>query len=220
MTGCSSSIKSIRFTAGLMNLHSFNPLTDGTEFRAGGGFNHDQEKQNPGADSGTGSSDTNKRSCTTAAASRRRRQARAGSPPRARSAPRTRTRSAARGTARVGTSNGRATTSDGGPARGTRAAYGITARGAAYGITARSAADGGSAQRTFRTRCRPAFHSAKDGRTAPSIAGRGQSRGCATTGPSAACLAATGPARGPSTYQCTGAIAGSREHAPTVACRA
>jgi hypothetical protein len=67
MTGRSSSIKSIRFAAGLMNLHPFNPLKDGTEFRAGGGFSYDKKEQNPGADSGTGPGNTNKRRRTAAA---------------------------------------------------------------------------------------------------------------------------------------------------------
>jgi hypothetical protein len=37
MTGHSSSITSEKVTAGLMNLHPFNQLKDGTEFRTGGG---------------------------------------------------------------------------------------------------------------------------------------------------------------------------------------
>ena len=189
-----------------MNLHPFNPLTDGTEFRAGGGFNYDEEKQNPGADSSTGASDTNKRKRTAAASS--------GRP----ACGASRTSSATCGTTACGgaacfasTTYGRTATSRGGPACGTRAAYGIAARSAAYGI---------ATQRTFRTGCQPAFHAATDGLTAPSDAGRGQSRGSATTDPPAACLAATGPTHGPSTYQPAGAVTGSVEHAPTVACRA
>jgi hypothetical protein len=58
MTGHSSSVTPEKVTAGLMNLHPFNQLKDGTEFRTGGGQD-DKKDQNPGAGSGIGHRTTN-----------------------------------------------------------------------------------------------------------------------------------------------------------------
>ena len=121
MTGHSSLITSEKVTAGLMNLHPFNQLKDGTEVRPGGGQD-DKKDQNPGAGSCTGHRTTNKRQRAAAASTWRRKG---------------RTRSASRGTSRGGTAHG-------GTAYGTRSAHGSAA---AHGGTARRtcSADGSTA---------------------------------------------------------------------------
>src|SRR4029077_5708607 len=205
MTGHSSSITSEKVTAGLVNLHPFNQLKDGTEFRTGGG--HDDKKdQNPGAGSGTGHSSTNKRQRAAAASTRGRKG---------------RTRSAARG----GTGHGGAT-------RGTRSAHGSAA---AHGGTARrtgsadgsTAAHGHPARRTGTThgttRGDATCRAPADGRTTPSpggdksqFSGGDQSRGITTTAPgvpSATRRAPAGSAGRPGAHQSAIATTEPANHA-------
>jgi hypothetical protein len=206
MTGHSCSITSEKVTAGLMNLHPFNQLTDGTEFRTGGGQD-DKKGQNPGAGSGTRHRTANKRQRAAAAPTRGRKG---------------RTGSATRGTSRGGTAHGGAargarsaygsTAPYGGAARGARSAHGSTA---ADGSTACSAAYGDAACLTFRTRCRPAFRTAADSGTTPSITRPDQPGGTATTVPSATRLAPAGSAGRPGAHQPAVAITEPAKHAST-----
>src|SRR4029077_4498199 len=210
MTGHSSPITSEKVTAGFMNLHPFNQLKDGTQFRTGGGQN-DKKDQNPGAGSGTGHRTTNKRQRAAAASTRGRKG---------------RTRSATRRTSRGGTAHG-------GTAHGTRSAYGSTAAHggasspnlcvAADGRTACGAAYGDPACPACRARGDATFRATADGRTTPSprgdksqFSGGDQSRGIATTAPGVAeeaPLAPAGPAGPPGAHQSAVATTEPAKHA-------
>jgi hypothetical protein len=206
MTGHSSSITSEKVTAGLMNLHPFNQLKDGTEFRTGGGQD-DKKDQNPGAGSGTGHRTTNKRQRAAAASTRRRKG---------------RTRSATRGTSRGGTAHGSApahgsAAAHGGPARRTCSADGSTA---AHGHPARRA---GTTHGT--THGDATFRAPADGRTTSSpggdksqLSGGDQSRGvtpAASGVPSATRLAPAGSAGRPGAHQSAVATTEPAKHAST-----
>ena len=202
MTGHSSLITSEKVTAGLMNLHPFNQLNDGTEFRTGGGQD-DKKDQNPGAGSGTGPRATNRRQRAAAASPRRRKG---------------RTRSASGGTAHGGTARHT------GSADGCTAAHGGTARrtGSADGCTA---AHGHPARRTGTTHGDATFRAPAVGRTTSSpggnqsqFSGGDQPRGTTTTAPgvpSATCLAPAGSAGRPGAHQPAGPITAAAQYAST-----
>ena len=191
MTGHSSLITSEKVTAGLMNLHPFNQLKDGTEFRTGGGQD-DKKDQNPGAGSGTGHRATNKRQRAAAASPRRRKG---------------RTRSASRGTA-----HGSAA-AHGGTARRTGSADGCTA---AHGHPARrTGTTHGDA--TFRA---PAVGrtTSSPGGNQSQFSGGDQPRGTTTTAPgvpSATRLAPAGSAGRPGAHQSAVATTEPAKHAST-----
>ena len=191
MTGHSSLITSEKVTAGLMNLHPFNQLKDGTGFRTGGGQD-DKKDQNPGAGSGTGHRATNKRQRAAAASPRRRKG---------------RTRSASRGTA-----HGSAA-AHGGTARRTGSADGCTA---AHGHPARrTGTTHGDA--TFRA---PAVGrtTSSPGGNQSQFSGGDQPRGTTTTAPgvpSATCLAPAGSAGRPGAHQPAGPITAAAQYAST-----
>ncbi len=202
MTGHSSLITSEKVTAGLMNLHPFNQLKDGTEFRTGGGQD-DKKDQNPGAGSGTGPRATNRRQRAAAASPRRRKG---------------RTRSASGGTAHGGTARHT------GSADGCTAAHGGTARrtGSADGCTA---AHGHPARRTGTTHGDATVRAPADGRTTSSpggnqsqFSGGDQPRGTTTTAPgvpSATRLAPAGSAGRPGAHQSAVATTEPAKHAST-----